>query len=352
MANIAGIPSNLTVQSGNQTLLVTWDLTSAATTYKIQRSLDNVTFTDLTTISGSPLAVSYLDSAVTLGVSYWYQVAASSDGANFSSYATAQAGVAAPSGEMSLGAIRLAAQQRADRVGDQFVGTAEWNSYINTSLYELYDLLITLYEDYFLAAPIQFTANGSTFLYPLPNGSNTFINSVTQASFTPPALYKLVGVDLALQTANNAFVTVNKFNFIQRNRFVYPNTASSIYGVFNLQYRMMGNNITFIPTPSAAQSIRLWYIPRLTTLLQDTDTTAFGISGWDEYVITKAAYYALTKEESDTGPLVMQLQSLTERITAAASNRDSGQPDTISDTRAGNGWDTGGSGFNGSSGGF
>ncbi len=350
---IPSIPQNLIVQTGNQEILVSWDLAPGATSYKIQRSLDNVTFADLVTISGSPLAVSYLDSAVTLGLQYFYQVSSSSDGSNYSSYCSPLSAVPAASGEQSLGALRLAAQERADRVNSQFVTTPEWNRYINTSLYELYDLLITLYEDYFLATPIQFTANGSTYLYPLPNGSNTFINSLTQASFTPPALYKLIGVDLALQTANNAFVTVNKFNFIDRNRFIYPNTASTIYGVFNLQYRMMGNNITFIPTPSAAQSIRLWYIPRLTNLLADTDTTSFGISGWDEYVITKAAYYALIKEESDTSALVMQLQSLTERITTAASNRDAGQPDKISDTRAGNGWGSGSSsGFNGSNGGF
>src|SRR5581483_7425816 len=127
-----------------------------------------------------------------------------------------------------------------------------------------YDLLITVYEDYYIATPIQFTSDGSTFLWPLPNGSNSFVNSLTQQTFVPPALYKLVGVDLALNNASNAFVTVNKFNFVDRNRFVYPNTASTIYGVFNLQYRMMGSNIEFIPTPSASQIIRLWYIPRLT----------------------------------------------------------------------------------------
>ncbi len=350
-----GIPQSLIVQTGNQSILVSWSLSAGADSYLIQRSLDNVTFTALVTISGTPLATSYLDTAITLGTQYWYQVASSNDsGVTASSYTNSQSAVAAASGEQSLGALRLAAQQRADRVNSNFVKTQEWNSYINTSMYELYDLLVTLYEDYFLATPIQFIANGSTFLYPLPNGTNTFQDSLSLATVTPPALYKLIGVDLALQNASNAFVTVNKFNFIDRNRFVYPNTASTIYGVFNLQYRMMGNNIQFIPTPSASQTIRLWYIPRLTNLLQDTDTTSLGISGWDEYIIAKAAYYALTKEESDTSSLVMQLQSLTERITTAASNRDAGQPDRISDTRAGNGWGVSGSGSgsNGSFGGF
>lgn len=169
-------------------------------------------------------------------------------------------------------------------------------------------------------------------------------------------MYKLLGVDLALQNANNAYVTIDKFNFSDRNRFVFPNTASTIYGVFNLRYRVMGNNIQFIPTPSAGQSIRLWYVPRLKALLADTDTTDIGISGWIEYVIVRAAKYALDKEESDTSKLDQQILFLKSRIEESAANRDAGQPDTISDTRStgGSGWGTGGfgSGFNGPSGGF
>lgn len=352
---VPGIPQNMVVETGNQQILVSWDLSPGADTYNVQRSLDNVTFTSLATVSGSPLATSYLDTAVSLNTQYWYKVAASSDGGStYSGYTNAQSAIPAQSGEMSLGAIRLASQQRADRVNSNFVTKEEWNQYINQSMYELYDLLITTYEDYFLATPIQFVTNGNQFLYPLPDGTLTFQNALTLTNFIPPALYKLTGVDLALQTASNAYVTINKFNFIDRNRFVYPNTASTIYGVFNMQYRMMGNNIEFIPTPSANQYIRLWYVPRLTNLLQDTDTTTVGISGWCEYIIVKAAYYALTKEESDTSSLVMQLQALTDRIISSASNRDEGQPDKISDTRSNNGWGNGGQGggWNSGLGGF
>ncbi len=344
---IPGIPQNAIVQTANQQNLVSWNLSTGATSYLVQRSLDNVTYTLLATMSGSPLATSYLDTAVTLGTQYWYQVAAASvDGT--SSYTTPQSAIPTPTAENSLAGIRLAAMQRADRVNSNFVTQSEWRNYINQSMFELYDILITTFEDYYIAPPIQFVCDGITYLYPLPNGSNTFLMANNPAvSFTPQPLYKLSGVDLALNNATNAYVTINKFNFIDRNRFVYPNTASTLYGVFNLQYRMMGSNIEFIPTPTAGQSIRLWYIPRLTELLQDTDITSTGISGWNEYIIVKAAYYALTKEESDTSSLVMQLQALTKRIEEAAANRDAGQPDTISDTRSNRG-----SGYGGTQGGW
>lgn len=353
---IPGIPQNFNVQTANQQVLVSWAISPGATSYIINRSQDNVTFTVLTTVSGSPLAVSYVDTSAVLSTQYWYTVQASNTSGT-SAATIAQSAVPVPTGEQSLGAIRLKAMQRADRVNSNFVTLTEWNSYINQSLFELYDLLVTLYEDLYVAPPIQFVADGSTYLYPLPNGSNSFMSGINTAqTFIPRPFYKLLGVDLALNNATNAYVTINKFQFSDRNKFVYPNTSSTIYGVFNLQYRLLGNNqIEFIPTPSAGQGIRLWYIPRVSELLQDTDTTDVGISGWVEYIIVKAAYYALTKEESDTSALVMQLAALQKRIEETASNRDAGLPDKISDARSNNGSGYGGSngfGFGGSSGGW
>lgn len=345
-------PQNMIVQSANRQILVSWDQSVGATSYIVQRSQDNVTFATLATVSGSPLATSYLDTAATTGTQYWYQVS-SSNGSGTSSYTISQSSVATPTGEKCLSQIRLSAQQTADRVHSNFVTKPEWNSFINTAMFELYDLLVTVYEDLYVATPVSFVADGTTFLWPLPDGSNTFHNGISGAVFTPKPFYKLIGVDLALNNANNAYVTVNKFNFSDRNRFVYPNTASTIYGVFNLQYRLLGlNQIEFIPTPSAGQNLRLWYIPRLTELLQDTDITDTGISGWIRYVEVRAAKYALDKEESDTSKLDQELLFLKARIEETAANRDAGMPDTISNVNNGN-WANGWSGGrNGAIGGF
>lgn len=351
MADAPGIPTNYNVQTGNQKNLVSWNLSPGATSYVVERSEDNITYALIATVSGSPLPTSYLDSAVALATQYWYRVAAV-NGSGTSSYTIPQSVVPAPTGEMTLSQIRLASMQRADRVNSNFVTVPEWRNYINQAMFELYDLLTAVYEDYSIATPIQFVADGNTFLYALPNGSNTFLNAITGSTITPKPFYKLRGVDLALNNATNAYVTINKFNFADRNRFVFPNTASTIYGVFNLQYRVMGSNIEFIPTPTAGQAIRLWYIPRLTELLQDTDTTDIGISGWLEYVIVRAAKYALDKEESDTTKLDQELLFLKGRIEESAANRDAGLPDTISNTNSGNGGNGWMNGRNGGMGGF
>lgn len=328
---IPGQVQNFNVQTANRQVLVSWDLSSGATSYIVQRSLDNITFATVSTISGSPLATSYLDTAVTSGTLYYYKVAASNTSGD-SAYTIAQSAIPTQSGEMSLAQIRLSAQQTADRVNSNFVTMPEWNSFINIAMFELYDLLVTVYEDLYVAPPAAIQLTGNGFQYPLPNGLLTFLD-VNGSSYVARPFYKLLGVDLAVNTAQNAWVTVGKFNFIDRNNYLYPNSTSTIYGIYNMRYRLVGDKIEFIPTPAGNQQVRLWYIPRLTELLQETDTTDIGISGWLRYVIVRAAKYALDKEESDTSKLDQEILFLKTRIEESASNRDAGRPDTISNTR-------------------
>lgn len=314
-------------------MLLTWDLMAGATGYPVYRSTDNITFSLLST----PTVNQYLDTAVTVGTQYFYKIAAS-NGSGTSPYTSVQSAVPTLAGQMTLGQIRLQAQQRADRVNSNFVGTAEWNTYINQSAFELYDLLTTLYEDYYVQTPYIFQTNGTDDQYDL--------------STLVPDFYKLLGVDCGLASNNNAWVTLKKFDFIARNRYVYPQITTTFLGVFNLRYRLVGNTLMFIPTPAGAQFIRLWYIPRMTQLLADSDILD-GVSGWTEYIIVDAAIKALQKEESDTSILMGQKQALLQRIENSAMNRDAGQPDTISNTRSwGERWGWGGAGGDGPLGGF
>lgn len=315
---IPATPSNFNVQQGNGQVFLSWNIVSGAITYSVERSTDGVTYS----VIASPATNSRLDTTVTVGVQYYYRVA-STNVSGTSNYTSAQTVIPTLTGQMSLGELRTRAQQRADRVNSNFVSLPEWNYYINQSYYELYDLLITLYEDYYVAPRLSIVTDSSQS-YPLPNGSN---------NNAAPALYKLYGVDLGLNGNNNAFVTLKKFDFISRNRYVFPQITSTFLGVFNLEYRLVGGNIMFIPTPSAGQTIGLWYFPKLTTLLRDTDIMD-GISGWTEYVIVDAARKALAKEESDTSVLTQEKLALKQRIEESAMNRDAGQPDTISDTRS------------------
>lgn len=344
---IAATPTNLYVTQSNGQVYLTWDLMSGATSYQIQRSTDGVAFSNLT----APAVNYYTDTTVSTATRYWYQVA-SVNGSGTSSYTSAQLVIPALAGQMSLYEIRKTAQQRADRVNSNFVTQPEWNTYINQSAFELYDLLVTLYEDYFVAPVARFVTSGTTNLYALPDGVTSFTGADGN-SFVARPFYKMLGVDCGLQGGVNANVSLKKFEFIARNRYVYPNITSTFLGVFNMQYRIMGSNLQIIPTPGSGQTISLWYIPRLTQLLADTDMLD-GVSGWTEYVIVDAAIKALNKEESDVSALMAEKAQLMKRIEESGMNRDAGQPDTISATRT---WSErwggyGGPGYDGNYGGY
>jgi hypothetical protein len=326
-------PQNIDAQQSDGNILITWSGSLGSTSYQVQRSLDGVNFTNLATTSSTQ----YVDPFPGVGIQYYYQVA----GMNLSgtgSYSSVTSMVAAPPAEMSLGELRLRSQQCADRVESNFVTTSEWNSFIRLAMYELYDILMTSYEDYFAQDYVTIQTDGTTFRYPLPDGTNylggTFPNTV---GGTPAkAFYKLAGMDLNVNTSTvtPSRVSLLRFDFIKRNQYVYPNSTSTIYGVYNMRYRIMGNYLNIIPTPAGNQTLIMWYSGRLPGLLQDTDLTTIGISGWLRYVIVRAAKYALDKEEgSDTSKLDTEIVFLKQRIEQASSNRDAGIPDTISDTR-------------------
>lgn len=309
--------TNVIAQEGNGQIYVSWDFQSGSS-YIIQRSLDQITYSTV----ASPTSPEYLDTAVTPGTQYWYKVAGV-NGSGTGAYSLAVTQVPTITGKDTLGQVRLQAQQRADRVNSRFVTKSEWNTYINQSYFELYDILVQKYgDDYYVADPIQFTTTGAD-QYDLPNGINY--------SGARP-IYKLLGVDLGISPVTNAWLTLKKYEFISRNKYVYPQITTNLLGVGGMRYRLVGDKLTFIPTPSAGQTVRMWYIPRMVRLLKDTDQFD-GISGWSEYVIIDAAIKALQKEEADVSVLLAQKIALIARIESAAENRDAGQPEVISSTR-------------------
>lgn len=316
---IPAIPTGFNLQQGDGQTYLSWDIIAGATSYQVNRSTDGVSYTSLAT----PSLNEYLDASVTKNTKYWYQIA-SINASGTSSFTSAQMIIPTLAGQISLGELRLRSQQAADRVNSQFLTLTEWNYNINQSAKELYDLLITVYEDYYVAPRLSFQTDGSTQGYPLPDGQNYS---------SAPAFYKLYGVDCGLDSSTNAWITLKKFSFIDRNNYVYPQLTTSLLGVFNLQYRIIGNTISFIPTPSGNQTLGLWYFPRRPWMLRDTDICD-GVNGWEEYIITDAAIKALRKEESDTSILMAEKQALIKRINDSSVNRDAGQSDVISNTRS------------------
>jgi hypothetical protein len=216
---------------------------------------------------------------------------------------------------MTLAEIRTACQQRADMVGSSFVSSSEWTSYINNSLFELYDLLVQKYgADYYVKqSPTAITTDGTNDKYALASD-----------------FYKLLGVDLLVSGsgATAKYISLRPFAFAERNDFSGPGYVQ--FCRTNLRYRLNGAYLWFAPFPPSGLTLRPQYVPRMTALSAEGDTSD-GISGWLEYVIVDAAMKALQKEESDVSVLMAEKQMLIQRIESTAANRDAGNPATVAD---------------------
>lgn len=218
--------------------------------------------------------------------------------------------------EVTLAEIRSQVRQRADMTASQFVTDAELNGWINSSNAELYDLLVTKFGNDYFVETHSFTTLDGVERYDLPAG-----------------FYKLLGVDLQLTPGlgDDGYITLRPFTFAERNRYATAN-AQTWMGVTNLRYRLNGSKIWFTPTPQQAQGIRLWYVPRVAPLVNDSDVVD-GVSGWTEYIVVDVAIKALQKEESDVSVFLAQKAALIQRIEAAAENRDAGNPATVADVQ-------------------
>ena len=333
-------PTNFNLQTGQGNNFLSWDITPTATTYLVQRSLDGVNFSLQATITGNPLATSYLDEpydattnpgGVISATKYYYQIAASNNDGT-SAYTASQNIIPAPIGQVSLGWVRYMSQLRADMINSQFVSLPEWNSYISNSYKDLYNLLIQKFEDeYYSDKTTIVITNGSDQLYALPDD-----------------FYKATLVEVSLNPSDaQSWVTLRRFNKIQQNLWNYPNVYT-FYGITNLRYRFTGNYLQLVPQSQGGQHIRIWYAPRPKILMQDTQILD-GIAGYEDMVILMSARKALVKQEQDVTEIDGEILDMRRRIDEAASHRDIGEPSTVSDSRMRNfAWsDEGNYGMNG-----
>ena len=217
---------------------------------------------------------------------------------------------------VTLSQLRTQSRQRADMENSEFVTDSELNTYINSSIAELHDLLIAAYDSDYSVSTVSFNTASGTSSYALPNGTN----------YSAAAeLYKLRGVDI--RRNNDDWLTLETFNFNERNR----TGEGGIY----MRYRMVGANLVLSPDPDGTYEVKLWYIPVATKLTLDADTLR-DLNQYSEYVVVDAAIKMLQKEESDVSVLMAQKAALSQRITDMAQNRDAGRPESVSDIYAEN----------------
>ena len=215
----------------------------------------------------------------------------------------------------ALSTLRLRARQRADMVNSQFVTDAEFNTYLNEGISDLYEMLVKAYgEDYFVSSATFSTVAG-TSEYAI--GSGLAIN-ITD-------FYKLKGVDVTFAT--NEVRALKKFRFQDRNKY---QVSRPWVGYRDVCYRLQGSKLWLLPAPNGVYSVKMWYVPKFVPLVNDVDEFD-GINGWEKLPVAEAARKALAKEESDTSVLDADIARWKGEIEEMANQRDIGEEERAVD---------------------
>ncbi len=167
------------------------------------------------------------------------------------------------SSNISLGSLRQQCKEISDNENNGAITDEAWNSFISNSYKKLYDMLVAAYgNDYYLAETYEFQTNSNQG-YTLPNGTDTYLNT---AGDPAEKFYKMLGVDLQYSASPSGWVSLRRFEMIDRNRYGFQNVQGNWSGNTNLRYRVQGNQIYFAPLPSTGQTVRLFYVPAPTSL--------------------------------------------------------------------------------------
>lgn len=195
-------------------------------------------------------------------------------------------------------------------VNSGFISNDALNARILRSCRYVYNLLVEKNEDYY-------TPTDPTSLV-VPSGSS----SISLGS----DFLKLRGVDRQLDSGGG-WSPVRRYQFQERGRFTgYPQTRYLV----PVYYRLLGNNLKFLPEENAPGNYRAWIIPQFVDFPDDT-TDYFDAQGYEELAIIDCAIKCLNKEESSVRDLQARKAEILNDINRQAQVRDYGEGDRIVD---------------------
>jgi len=187
---------------------------------------------------------------------------------------------------VTLRSIADRARVHADMRDTNFISDVDMLAILNEVYPELYDELVTAYENYYVAE-FDLVIQSGTNVYNLPTN-----------------FYKLIGVDFKVN--NDAYITLKPFMEGERNVTLTTNLTIPT-GVIKLRY---------VPAPA---------------LFTDLDDEVDGVSGWDRLLSLLAAIDMLDAEESDSKALYKKYERTVQRIRTTAAPRDAGFPGRVVD---------------------
>lgn len=236
-----------------------------------------------------------------------------------------------PGGLLTLTALRTLVRQESDTENDNHISDTELTSYINSSRYRLYDLLIRCFGDDYYTATAQLTTDGTNAQFALPDGT---LYTSAQAFYKGALVEAVSGGNIA----PNSPVTLQPMGGLrEKNKYQRPLSMLAAPNMFP-RYRIIGapqatnptvtGYILFAPLPASGLVVQLWYAPKLKPLVASGDV-ADDFSGYLEYAVIDAAIKVKDKQERDCSVMMARLAKIEQDIQNAAVNRNMGEPNTV-----------------------
>lgn len=208
------------------------------------------------------------------------------------------------SGPVALSTLRAGTRKRADVAGATTRHTnAEIDGYINAAWDELYAFVAGTSEDYFSTLYSWNTVVG-TSTYALPSDFNWLRDALAFYNGWKTPLQRIEIADLA-----------DWYN-------------ASSWNQAGVGYVLLGQNIQLVPTPQAIYSVEMRYVPLPTDLVNPSDTVMC-YSGWEEFIVWRAAATIIAIDGRDNSIQLAEAERQKQRILDEAHRRNLHQPRSI-----------------------
>lgn len=158
--------------------------------------------------------------------------------------------------------------------------------------------------------------------------SGTSANVVTVAGTEtvalPATFHRLLGVDWY---TGGQYREMRPFQWADRNEYQGLSWSDGA----RPRYMLQGANLLLRPVPTSVETLRVWYVPTLTTV--DASHALEGVHGWDEFVVLDVAIKCREACRMDAATLLVDRVRVEDRITAMAPRRDIREPGKVTRRR-------------------
>lgn len=196
----------------------------------------------------------------------------------------------------TLADLRTMALRRAGVEESDDLTSAVLDDFINSALAELWDILKAKADERLLTSTTLAVTSGTANVS-LPAGFYT-MRKLEIVDTSVPSGYRRLR-QTTLDASHRSSSTVSK----------------------RYRYWLNAYNITLVPTPTANETLRLWYVPVAPYLDDDTDAID-GWNGYEELVVELVFKRILARQDLATGDVERECLRLADRIAAASDGRD------------------------------